>query len=130
VSCGQCHGDGVYAGKPVACAACHQSAYDGTTDPNHRAAGFPVTCADCHTTTTWDGARFDHDATFFPIYSGAHRGQWTSCASCHTNATSFASFTCLTCHRQAETNGHHAEVGGYRYDSQACYSCHPSGRAE
>ena len=130
VSCQQCHGDGVYAGKPVACAACHQSAYDGTTDPNHRAAGFPVTCADCHTTTTWDGARFDHDAAFFPIYSGAHRGQWTSCATCHTNSSSFATFTCITCHGQAETNGHHGEVSGYRYDSQACYSCHPSGRSE
>jgi hypothetical protein len=128
-TCQQCHADGVYAGKNTACASCHQAAYDGTADPNHRTAGFPTDCASCHTTTTWDGARFDHDASFFPIYSGKHAGKWSSCATCHTNQTSYQSFTCFNCHEhsQAETDGHHGGVSGYRYDSQACYSCHPRG---
>jgi len=128
-TCQQCHGDGVYAGKNTACASCHQAAFDGTTDPNHRAAGFPTDCASCHTTTTWDGARFDHDAGFFPIYSGKHAGKWASCSTCHTSQTSYQSFTCFSCHEhgQAETDGHHGGVSGYSYDSQACYSCHPRG---
>ncbi len=130
-TCQQCHGDGVYVGKSTACASCHQAAYDASTDPNHRAAGFPTDCASCHTTTTWDGARFDHDASFFPIYSGKHAGNWSSCATCHTNQVSYQSFTCFSCHEhsQANTDGHHSGVSGYSYDSQACYSCHPRGNA-
>jgi RecJ-like exonuclease len=129
VTCQECHGDGVRAGTPTACVACHQAAYDETTDPNHRSAGFPTACSDCHTTSTWDGAAFDHDASFFPIYSGRHRGEWTSCSTCHTTPSSFQAFTCLSCHQHSrpETDGHHDGVNGYRYDSQACYSCHPRG---
>jgi hypothetical protein len=132
VSCEQCHGDGVYAGKSTACVSCHQADYDRTSDPGHRSAGFPTTCTDCHTTSTWTGATFDHDASFFPIYSGRHQGEWASCSTCHTSPASFQAFTCLTCHQhsRAETDGHHGDVSGYRYDSQACYSCHPRGIAE
>jgi hypothetical protein len=128
-SCQECHGDGQYAGTSTTCVSCHQAAYDATTDPNHRAAGFPTDCADCHGTSTWDGASFDHDASFFPIYSGNHRGEWASCSTCHTNPSSFQSFTCLSCHEhsQSETASNHRDVSGYRYDSQACYSCHPRG---
>lgn len=130
--CAQCHGDGVYTGKSTTCVSCHQADYDGTSDPGHRAAGFPTTCADCHGTSTWEGASFDHDASFFPIYSGRHRGEWTSCGTCHTSATSFQAFTCFSCHEhsKAETDGHHGDVSGYRYESQACYSCHPRGNED
>ncbi len=129
ISCQQCHGDGVYAGKPTACIACHQSAYDGTTDPNHQAAGFSTDCTGCHTTKTWTGATFDHDGRFFPIYSGAHRGRWTSCSTCHVNAANYQQFSCLACHEhsQSQMDSHHSSVSGYSYDSQACFSCHPRG---
>jgi hypothetical protein len=128
-TCQQCHADRVYSGKSAECVSCHRTDYSGTTNPAHAAATFPTTCASCHTTSTWAGARFDHDGPYFPIYSGAHRGRWNSCSTCHTNAASFAVFTCLTCHGQTETNGHHQSVSGYRYDSQACYSCHRNGRS-
>lgn len=129
VTCQQCHGDGVYKGKSTTCVSCHQRDYDGTTDPAHKAAGFSTDCSTCHSTTSWAGATFDHDATFFPIYSGAHRGQWTSCATCHTNPSSYQQFYCLSCHAHDKTSmdSHHAGISGYRYDSQACYSCHPRG---
>lgn len=128
-SCQQCHSDGVYAGKPTACVSCHQAAYDATTDPNHAQSAFPTDCTSCHTTTTWTGARFTaHDASYFPIYSGAHRGRWSSCSTCHTVATDYSQFNCLVCHGQSETNGHHSGISGYSYNSQACYSCHPNGR--
>lgn len=130
LACSQCHADGVYAGKSTTCVSCHQAAYDATTDPSHTQSAFPTTCTDCHTTTTWTGARFTaHDASYFPIYSGAHRGRWSSCATCHTVSGDYSQFTCLSCHRQQETNGHHSGVSGYSYNSQACYSCHANGRS-
>jgi hypothetical protein len=128
-SCLSCHGDGVYRGKSTSCVSCHQSDYNQTTNPNHAAASFPTTCAGCHATTTWLGATFDHDAQFFPINSGAHRGKWSSCATCHTSPTNYKVFTCLACHehRQSEMDAKHQGRAGYRYDSQACYACHPRG---
>jgi hypothetical protein len=130
IQCTACHGDGVYKGKPTTCVSCHLTDYNATNNPAHAAAGFPTDCASCHTTATWLGATFNHDATFFPIYSGAHQGRWSSCATCHTNAANYVVFSCINgCHGQSGTNSNHRGVSGYRYDSQACYSCHPRGRA-
>jgi nitrate/TMAO reductase-like tetraheme cytochrome c subunit len=125
-TCAQCHGDGVWRGKSMVCSSCHQADYDRTTDPNHRTARFPTACETCHTTTAWAGARFDHDTQWFRIYSGRHLGLWTSCANCHTNNSNYTVFTCLSCHEhsQALMDEHHQGRTGYRYDSQACYSCH------
>ena len=125
VSCSQCHGDGVYAGKSTACASCHQADYNATTNPGHAAAQFPTDCTQCHTATTWTGATFNHDGPFFPIYSGKHQGKWSTCSQCHTNPSNYAQFSCTTCHGQSETNSNHNGVSGYSYSSQACYSCHP-----
>jgi hypothetical protein len=76
----------------------------------------------------WGGASFDHDALFFPIYSGPHRNQWTDCATCHVVPGDFSVFTCLSCHLQGETDNDHDEVQGYAYESARCLSCHPDGR--
>jgi Zn finger protein HypA/HybF involved in hydrogenase expression len=129
VTCSACHADGVYGGKSTDCVSCHQADYAATTDPGHAAAQFPATCTNCHTTTAWSGATFDHDGPYFPIYSGAHRGRWTSCSTCHTSTASYQQFTCLTCHEHNQTamDDKHANRSGYSYDSQACYSCHPRG---
>lgn len=130
-TCNQCHGDGVYAGKPTACASCHQTDYNGTTNPNHALAAFPTACETCHNTTAWSPSTFNHDAAWFPIYSGTHAGRWSQCAQCHTVPTDFTVFTCLSCHPHDDrtgTDGHHAAVAGYSYDSASCYRCHPRGR--
>lgn len=129
-ACAQCHGDGVYDGKPTDCASCHRGDYDATTDPSHAGAGFPVTCESCHSTTAWSPSSWDHDAQFFPIHSGTHAGRWSRCSDCHTNPSNYHEFTCLACHPhsdQAETDGHHAGEPGYAYNSASCYSCHPRG---
>jgi DnaJ-class molecular chaperone len=128
-SCASCHSDGVYDGRPTNCLSCHQADYTGTTNPNHAAAQFPTNCGSCHTTMTWLGATFDHDAMFFPIYSGSHRQEWNTCADCHTSPTDYSVFTCTTCHTPNNTNNDHDEVPGYQYQSNACYSCHPRGRS-
>lgn len=126
--CAACHGDGVYRGKPTTCTSCHQAQYNATTNPNHKAANFPVVCESCHSTTRWTGATFNHDGTFFPIYTGKHKGRWSTCADCHTVSTNYASFSCLSCHRQTEMDSKHRGRAGYRYDSALCYQCHPQGK--
>ena len=129
--CASCHVGNVYTGLDPACVSCHQDDYDGTTDPAHATSGFPTTCADCHGTSTWDNGRFvQHDPLYFPIYSGAHRGRWSACSTCHTVAGDFSVFTCLSCHPhddQGRTDAAHAGESGYQYSSTACYSCHPRG---
>lgn len=131
VACASCHAGGVYDGLNTSCVSCHRPDYDGTANPAHAAAGFGTECQSCHTTTNWS-ASFDHDGRFFPIYSGRHRNEWSACADCHTNPTNYTEFNCLGCHPhsdRAETDGHHREESGYRYDSASCYSCHPRGNS-
>jgi hypothetical protein len=108
------------------CYACHSADYQR----EHAGSGFPTTCLACHTIDTWGGANFaNHDAQFFPIYSGAHRGRWSSCQDCHIQSNDFTVFSCFQCHQQAETDSHHRDVRNYSYDSNRCYQCHPQGRA-
>lgn len=115
------------------CATCHQDDYDATTDPDHEAAYFSYDCEECHTPTRWRDATFDHYN--FPIYSGAHRGRWDGCSTCHISPGEFWEFSCFGCHphndEQATTRHHEDEnVEGYSYDSAACYACHPNGVPE
>jgi hypothetical protein len=124
-ACASCHVNNVYRGTPRDCVGCHRPLYDRTTAPNHAAAGFPVTCESCHraSDTTWNQGTFNHR---FPITSGPHR---TTCATCHQGGN-YQVFTCLVCHEHDRTrmDDKHRGRAGYRYDSLACYSCHPNGR--
>ena len=125
-TCAACHRNNVYAGTPRDCAGCHITRYNATTNPSHTAAGFPTTCDTCHraTDTSWNQGRFTH--TWFPITSGRHA---VPCAQCHTTANNFRVFSCTTCHTRAQADSDHRGRAGYVYDSNACYSCHPNGRA-
>jgi hypothetical protein len=114
------------------CIDCHLADYEGTANPDHETAGFSQQCEDCHTTTAWRPASFDHDA-LFPIDSGQHRGEWSECSDCHVNPQNYAVFSCIDCHEHddpADLADKHDEVGGYVYNSQSCYACHPTGTAE
>lgn len=106
------------------CVSCHADDA-ATAQPDH--TGFPTACLDCHTTDQWPGATFEHAG--FPIYSGKHAGEWSSCQTCHVEPGDVGVFSCVTCHEhnQADTDDDHDEVGGYVYESTACYSCHPTG---
>ncbi|HUO52254.1 MAG TPA: hypothetical protein VMT93_07035 [Gemmatimonadaceae bacterium] len=132
LACNACHGDNVYHGKSGLCYSCHQKDYTNPANSvDHVAAAFPTTCETCHNTTSWAGATFNHDQSYFPIYSGHHQGVWNNnCATCHTTAGNYAAFSCLNgCHAKSTTDSHHSGVHGYVYDSQHCYSCHPRGSA-
>ncbi|MFQ5598956.1 MAG: hypothetical protein ACE5G2_00220 [Candidatus Krumholzibacteriia bacterium] len=125
-ACASCHPGGRYTGTPTDCYACHESDYARTGNPSHTAAGFPTDCTSCHTPNGWSPANWNHDALYFRIYSGKHRGKWDSCATCHVNASNFGDFTCFQCHKhnQTSTDDNHRDVSGYRYEPRACYDCH------
>lgn len=127
-ACSACHATS-YTGTLSDCYSCHQSNYDATANPNHLAAHFPITCQTCHTTTGWTPSTWNHDALFFPIYSGAHNGQWSSCATCHVSPADYAVFDCFACHAhdQSVMDPKHSQVTNYQYLSTACYACHPRG---
>ena len=129
VNCGDCHTGG-YNNTPSDCYYCHQQDYKNTNDPNHAAAQFPKACEQCHNTNSWTNTTWDHDGQYFPIYSGAHRGRWTSCSDCHNVSSNYKVFECILCHEHSRTrmDDKHREVRNYQYLSTACYECHPRGR--
>jgi hypothetical protein len=131
VSCTECHTNGTYAGTPQDCFACHEADYNATSQPQHTSAGFGIDCATCHDTNQWLGATFDHDATFFPIYSGRHSQAWNDCSDCHVNPSNYAQFECILCHEhsnEADLADTHRGRSDYQFLSSACYFCHPDGR--
>ena len=125
-ACASCHVNNVFRGTARDCAGCHLPLYNKTTAPSHLAAGFPTTCDSCHraTDTLWTQGTFNH---LFPITSGPHRA---SCTTCHQGGTSFQVFTCIVCHEhdRPTMDAKHQGRAGYRYESLACYSCHPNGK--
>jgi len=126
IDCTTCHngpgGDVLIPSSSSAdCVACHVDDYDR----EHSGMGFPTDCMACHDPFGWDGASFEHS---FPIFSGAHSGEWNDCADCHQTPSDYASFSCLGCHRQPEMDDKHRDERGYAYDSPTCLSCHPDGR--
>ncbi len=126
--CKACHKTGNYADTSADCVTCHQNDYNRATNPNHISAHFPTDCVACHTTNPgWTPATFDHDAKYFPIYSGKHKDEWNNCIQCHPSPSNYAVFTCVSCHKQSETNNDHDEVNNYVYESTACLQCHPDG---
>ena len=129
-SCDDCHGTNTWLGAnfshsgiTTGCVDCHLSDYQGTTSPDHTASGFGTSCETCHGTNQWTGATWDHS---FPITSGRHSS--FDCIDCHTT-NSPPTFECIECHehRQSEANSEHEGVGGYSWNSAACFSCHPNG---
>jgi hypothetical protein len=124
--CFVCH-EGNYNSTPNTCYGCHADDYNQTTDPPHQSAQFPTDCELCHNQNAWEPSTFNHDAQYFPIYSGEHEGEWDQCSDCHQNPSNYSEFTCLTCHLQPEMDDEHEDVPGYQYNSIACLNCHPDG---
>jgi hypothetical protein len=127
--CADCHVNNNYTTLPTACIGCHQTDYNNTTNPGHKAQPqfFPTTCQNCHNTTAWTGATFNHaQYTQFPT---SHGNANNVCSTCHTNSNDYSIFQCTNCHTASQTNGNHSGVKGYVYNSINCYQCHPSGRS-
>jgi hypothetical protein len=125
-SCQSCHVNGNYQLHYTDCYQCHQSDFQGVTNPNHVTQLFSHDCTPCHSTSVWTPNTMNHDTRWFRIYSGHHRNRWTQCTQCHPAPGNLTAFSCLTsgCHPQPQTNSEHVGRPGYVYESSACYSCH------
>ncbi len=110
-TCASCHVGNRFKGTPTDCYACHQPDYTGALNPVHSSGSFPTTCVTCHSTSAWRPSTFNHSG-FFPISAGSSHapGRWNACSDCHTSATNFAVFSCLTCHEhnQASMDSKHS----------------------
>lgn len=129
--CVACH-NGNYNSTPNTCFGCHEQDYNQTVNPPHLTAQFPTDCLSCHTQSVWTPSTFNHDAQYFPIYSGEHQGEWNLCSDCHTNPSNYAVFSCIDCHEhnQVDMAREHNGVSGYVWNSNACLECHPNGEGD
>lgn len=134
IDCATCHGNETLEAVSPDCYSCHQEDYEASTNPDHIAIETSRECTECHSLAeNWTPAEFRvHDSNYFPIYSGKHSGEWNSCTSCHTAGDNFTVFTCTECHehRQNAMNREHDDIRDYKWESNACYECHPNGREE
>ncbi len=120
--CAKCHVDNKFNGIPQECFPCHQTNYEGVTEPNHVEAKLDQKCEICHTTAVWKPSTFDHQLTNYPL-TGAH--QTTTCASCHSSGQ-FKDLTtdCYTCHLADYTNSvdpSHTE-SKFNHDCTLCHT--------
>jgi len=134
IACNLCHTSATP--PPLDCYSCHTAAWQSTATlggqvPDHTASGatvagiVPSACGTCHTTTNWLGAPFTHS-----WFNQQHGNSGGVCTICHISvATSgYSVFQCIGCHgNNNAANFHHPNVGGYAYNSVACYQCHSRG---
>ena len=97
------------------CSTCHIRPADNIHN------GFNSECSSCHTTATWKGASFDHQKYF--VFDGNHLGK---CENCHTDASSFKTYTCYGCHEHSpeKISRKHLKEGISNYEN--CVKCHRS----
>jgi Pyridine nucleotide-disulphide oxidoreductase len=111
VPCAKCHVNNNYTNTPTACASCHLTDYNKTTNPNHAAQGFPTDCSFCHSTAGWSPSTFDHSKVF-PL-TGDHLK--IKCSQCHVNNNyTTLPTTCYGCHKSdcnGTTNPSHVAAG-------------------
>ncbi len=121
LNCAQCHINGQFNNTPTDCWSCHQTHYEGATNPNHVSNQFSHDCAQCHTTAAWTPSTFDHNQTQFPL-TGAHIN--ANCASCHVNGQYQNTPTdCYACHQQ-DYDGVADPNHVSNQFSHACAECH------
>ncbi len=122
VPCASCHVNNNFTTLPTACVGCHQTDFNGTTNPPHSSGGFSTDCTTCHNTTAWQPSTFNHSNTKFPL-TGAHTTV-TPCTACHTvSPWSSQSTACVSCHQtdyNSTTNPNHASAGF----PTTCQTCH------
>lgn len=99
LACDACHIDNDYK-TPLSseCKSCH-GVGNSNPIPAHKTKFKEYDCNHCHTIQGWSaGVKFkEHDGRNGKIYSGNHKGKWSSCTDCHTNDTNFKA-DCRKCH--------------------------------
>ncbi|RMF67901.1 MAG: hypothetical protein D6743_04160 [Calditrichaeota bacterium] len=118
--------------KQFTCLDCHEHRQSEMDAKHQGIAGYAYQSSECYFCHP-DGQKgkfLDHDALYFPIFSGKHRNKWAECATCHIDPNNRQVFTCFNCHEhnQQKMDDKHRGIRGYVYASTACYDCHPNGK--
>lgn len=98
LACDACHIDNNYKVKlSPNCSSCH-----GVDNSNpvaaHQTKFKAYDCSACHSPKGWNVISFkQHDGSFGKIYSGKHKGKWSSCTDCHSNDANYT-VSCKKCH--------------------------------
>jgi hypothetical protein len=123
--CTECHKTVNYADADPNCVSCHQTDYEGTTNPKHNDVGFSTDCATCHSTNPgWTPTNINHD--FFPLTQGH---DIADCTECHKTANyADADPNCVSCHQtdfDGTTNPNHT-AAHFPTDCVACHTTSPN----
>lgn len=135
--CSSCHATAGNT-EDVTCAGCHPHT-QADTDAAHGGVGgyrfASADCLECHADRPL--YRLSQHQPFRIDGRSKHRPERADCMECHPSkdpsrqfvTAAFEIFDCLGCHEQGETDRHHREERGYRYDSPTCVmsGCHPTG---
>lgn len=126
LDCEGCHkpsaqGQLQFVNTQAECKSCHMDEYRSAKTPDHVGGGFPTDCQTCHAAGTWDGAKFDHQRSGFPL-TGTH--VTTSCESCHTGGRYKGTpKDCASCH-QLDYNRAQPPHASSGFAASACATCH------
>lgn len=121
LQCATCHGStGTFTGLSPDCVSCHLADYQGVRSPDHVAGGFAMDCRQCHSVIGWEGARFDHPASF-PL-TGGHAGR--SCTECHSGGVFQGTpNACVACHRDDYDSVRDPDHRAFAFPTD-CTACH------
>lgn len=100
VSCESCHWDNFSPAENLstACSSCHSPGPANTKYPAHTTKYKSFECNACHNTSSWaGGVNFKQHDSWGKIYSGEHKGEWSSCTDCHNNDAAYVA-NCSKCH--------------------------------
>ena len=97
------------------CSICHIKPNDNLH------GGFNSECSSCHSTSIWKGASFDHQKYF--IFDNNHSGK---CENCHTDPSSYKSWTCYNCHEHSQEKISRKHIKEGINDYANCIKCHRS----
>jgi Zn finger protein HypA/HybF involved in hydrogenase expression len=127
LSCGDCH-QSQETFKDFTCVSCHAHSQDVAAARHTFINDYQwksESCRGCHPVgQEADISRPEHSLKYFGIASGSHAK--LECSECHPFKTTAKTFKCLPCHEQNGPGAKaHAQTPKYRYDSFACYGCHP-----
>jgi hypothetical protein len=114
LACSTCHQNGVFAGTPSQCSACH-------AEPDYHRGLFGSNCAACHSTSAWVPASFNGPHSF-PM---DHGGAGGNCRTCHPS--SLAGYTCFSCHSPGSVQNSHEGLSLQQIAN--CVKCHPNGQS-
>ncbi len=138
LDCQDCHGlnfRNMVGQLTTDCYTCHRQIFEAVLANDHTENH---DCKFCHNTRAWLPLDLSQHDSIFRIYSGRHKGTWTTCsAECHYAEPDYTVFSCgledghgFSCHAHNKADmdrKHRGEVGDYRYDSNNCFNCHGNG---